>query len=156
MQVKRIVECSKGSLNAGQKYCRMLQGEHSAILSAFIKLLFVKKIFVLSIFEWPFYTGFTVECYKFLYSISKCVLPGSITITDAQRTGPRERDTKHRQSQHNKSKATSSSSARWTLKYTQLQKKPISHFSWQLWKSELRNENIFIPYSVAISPASIH
>ena len=26
------------SLNAGQKYCRMLQREHSAILSTFIKL----------------------------------------------------------------------------------------------------------------------
>ena len=39
---------------------RMLQVEHSAILSTFIKLLFVIKIFVLSIFEWPFYTGFTV------------------------------------------------------------------------------------------------
>ena len=38
----------------------MLQGEHSAILSTFIKLPFVMKIFVLSIFEWPFYTGFTV------------------------------------------------------------------------------------------------
>ena len=37
----------------------MLQGEHSAILSAFIKLPFVIKIFVLSIFEWVFYTGFT-------------------------------------------------------------------------------------------------
>ena len=57
------------SLNAGQKYCRMLQGEHSeilpkgelsAILSTFIKLPFVIKIFVLSIFERPFYTGFTV------------------------------------------------------------------------------------------------
>ena len=47
-------------LNAGQKYCRMLQGEHSAILLTFIKLPFVIKIFVLSIFEWPFYTGFTV------------------------------------------------------------------------------------------------
>ena len=35
----------------------MLQGEHSAILLTFIKLLFVIKIFVLSIFEWPFYTG---------------------------------------------------------------------------------------------------
>ena len=33
------------SLNAGQKYCRMLQGEHSAILSTFIKLLFVIKVF---------------------------------------------------------------------------------------------------------------
>ena len=50
------------SLNAGQKYCRMLKGEHSAKLFTFIKLPFVIiiKIFVLSIFEWPFYTGFTV------------------------------------------------------------------------------------------------
>ena len=47
-------------LNAGQKYCRMLQREHSAILSTFIKLPFVIKLFVLSIFEWPFYIGFTV------------------------------------------------------------------------------------------------
>ena len=51
-------------LNAGQKYCRMLQGEHSAILSTFIKLPFVIKIFVLSISEQPFYTGFTVYLYK--------------------------------------------------------------------------------------------
>ena len=46
MQVKRIAEYSKG--------------EHSAILLTFIKLPFVIKIFVLSIYEWPFYTGFTV------------------------------------------------------------------------------------------------
>ena len=39
----------------------MLQGEHSAILLTFIKLPFLIKIFVLSIFEWPFYTGFTVN-----------------------------------------------------------------------------------------------
>ena len=45
------------SLNAGQKYC---EWEHSAILLTFIKLPFVINIFVLSIFEWPFYTGFTV------------------------------------------------------------------------------------------------
>ena len=38
----------------------MLQREHSAILSTFIKLPFVIKIFVLSIFQRPFYTGFTV------------------------------------------------------------------------------------------------
>ena len=38
----------------------MLQVEHSAILSAFIKLPILIRIFVLSIFEWPFYTGFTV------------------------------------------------------------------------------------------------
>ena len=39
----------------------MLQGEHFAILSTFIKLPFVIKIFVLSIFEWLFYIGFTVK-----------------------------------------------------------------------------------------------
>ena len=38
----------------------MLQREHSAILSTFIKLPVVIKIFVLSIFGWQFYTGFTV------------------------------------------------------------------------------------------------
>ena len=38
----------------------MLQGEQSAILSIFIKLPYVIKIFVSSIFEWPFKTGFTV------------------------------------------------------------------------------------------------
>ena len=48
------------SLNAGQKYCRILQGEHSAILSTFIKVPFVINILVLSIFEWPLKTGFTV------------------------------------------------------------------------------------------------
>ena len=36
----------------------MLQGEHSAILSTFIKLPFSIKIFVLSIFEWPLKTRF--------------------------------------------------------------------------------------------------
>ena len=39
-------------------------GEHSAILSTFIKLPFVIKIFVLSIFEWPFYSGFTVQNFR--------------------------------------------------------------------------------------------
>ena len=41
VKVKNIAECSKG--------------EHSAILSTFIKLTipFASKIFVLSIFEWP-------------------------------------------------------------------------------------------------------
>ena len=38
----------------------MLQGEHSAILLTFIKLPFVIKTFVFSIFKWPFYTGSTV------------------------------------------------------------------------------------------------
>ena len=58
------------SLNTGPKYCRMLQGEHSAILSTFIKLPLVIKIFVLFVYEWPLYTGVTVHafaarrCYK--------------------------------------------------------------------------------------------
>ena len=40
----------------------MLRGEHSAILLTVINLLpFASKIFVLSIFEWPFYTDFTVS-----------------------------------------------------------------------------------------------
>ena len=51
-------------MNAGQKYCRMLQREHSAILSTFIKLPFIIKIFCLSIFEWPFYTGLTVHSHS--------------------------------------------------------------------------------------------
>ena len=38
----------------------MPQGEHSAILSTFIKLPFDIKIFDWSIFEWPLMTGFTV------------------------------------------------------------------------------------------------
>ena len=40
----------------------MLQGEHSAILSTFIKLpLVICFVF----FEWPFYTGFTVIVWLF-------------------------------------------------------------------------------------------
>ena len=42
------------SLNAGQKYCRMLQGEHSAILLTFTKLPFVIKILVLYILSGRF------------------------------------------------------------------------------------------------------
>ena len=48
------------SHNAGKQYCRMLQGEHSAIPSTFCKLPFLIKIFILSIFEWLLKTGFTV------------------------------------------------------------------------------------------------
>ena len=43
----------------------MLQGEHSAILLIFIKLPFVFKTFVLSVFEWPLKTGFTVHEFSF-------------------------------------------------------------------------------------------
>ena len=48
-------------LNAGQKYYRMIQGEHSVVLSTFIKLPFAIRTFVLTIFEWPLKTGFTVS-----------------------------------------------------------------------------------------------
>ena len=48
MQVKSIAECSEGG------------GGHSAILLTFNKLQVFINIFVLSIFERPFYTGFTV------------------------------------------------------------------------------------------------
>ena len=43
-------------------------GEHSAILSSFIKVPIVIKIFILSIFEWPFYTGFTV-CQVYVHGL---------------------------------------------------------------------------------------
>ena len=56
----KIVFQDRLSLNAGQKYCRMLPLEHSAILLTFIKLPFAIKTLVLSIFEWPLKTGFTV------------------------------------------------------------------------------------------------
>ena len=51
-------------LNAGQKYCRLL----SAILVSFIKVPFIIKLFVLPIFDWPFYTGYTVQCVIYLLS----------------------------------------------------------------------------------------
>ena len=47
MQVKSIAECSKGSI---LQYFR-----------PFIKLPFIIKNFVLSIFKWPFYTAVTVS-----------------------------------------------------------------------------------------------
>ena len=74
MQVKSITECSK----------------HSAILSTFIKLPFVIKIFGLSISEWPFHTSFTVHYIKiFLFPVILVIaclvgitaLPLSITTT---------------------------------------------------------------------------
>ena len=51
----------------------MLQGEHSAILSTFIKLAFVIKIiFLSSIFEWRLKTGFAVTENGIL-SVSFCM-----------------------------------------------------------------------------------
>ena len=60
-------------LNAGQKYCRMLQGEHSAILLICIKLPFVIKIFVLPIFEWPF-TQVLLYYAKKIANLDLCIL----------------------------------------------------------------------------------
>ena len=48
----------------------MLQVEHSAILVSFIKVPIVIKIFVFSIFECPFYTGYN-ENYKTILSIEQ-------------------------------------------------------------------------------------
>ena len=66
------------SLNADQKYCRMPQEEYSVILSTFIKLRFVLKTFVLSIFEKPLKTDFTVvvfflkKCFQNVYIFCDC------------------------------------------------------------------------------------
>ena len=67
-------------LNAGHKYCRMLLLEHSAMLSTFIKQSVVIKTSVLSIFEWPFYTGFTVLKMKCTWSFWKFSLTLTIWI----------------------------------------------------------------------------
>ena len=46
---------------ADKMYCRMVEWEHSAILSTFIKLPFVIKVVFLSVFEWLLRTcGFAV------------------------------------------------------------------------------------------------
>ena len=54
----------------------MLQWEHSAILSTFTKLPFVIKTIVLSVYEWPFYTGFTV--FDSLIIVAPIVYGGSL------------------------------------------------------------------------------
>ena len=65
----------------------MLQWEHSAILLTFIKLPFVIKIFVLSIFEWLLKTGFAVQRYifviktQFSYYSTKAYVVGSSTYS---------------------------------------------------------------------------
>ena len=67
--------------NAGQKYCRMRQSEHSAILSTFIKLPISIKTFVLSISKWMLKTGFNVQsnlvgqcmCIKVLLSLHSII-----------------------------------------------------------------------------------
>ena len=69
----------------------MLQGEHSAILSTFIKLPFAIKTF-LSIFEWPLKTGYIVFCSGLLFypppslDSPSCVLLISSTWTTSSAT----------------------------------------------------------------------
>ena len=48
----------------------------------FVKLPFVIKIFVMSIFEWPFYTGFTVN--KMFAFLDLCISKSTyLTVTMA-------------------------------------------------------------------------
>ena len=51
---------------------KFAEWEHSAILLTFIKLPFVIKIFVLPIYEWLFYIGFTVVALKMRF-LSKVI-----------------------------------------------------------------------------------
>ena len=65
----------------------MLRGEHSAILSAFIKLPFLIKIFVLSIFEWLLKTGFTVGLLNEMKKVNKqCLLDTPRTVRVSEKT----------------------------------------------------------------------
>ena len=58
----------------------MLQREHYAILLTFIKLPVVIKIFVLSIFEWLFYTDFTVFSILMNNTYSQTFVIGKIVV----------------------------------------------------------------------------
>ena len=50
-----------------------IEGEHSAILSSVIKLPFVIRIYILSIFEWPFYTDLTAYIRFYAFANNKDV-----------------------------------------------------------------------------------
>ena len=65
------------SLNAGQKYCRMLQGEHSAILSTFIKLLFVIKLLFCLILSVVFHMFYCNMITLFFY-LPDCGVPSIV------------------------------------------------------------------------------
>ena len=60
-------------LMKGQKYCKMLHLEHSAILLTCIKLPFVIKTYFWSSFVWPLMTGFTVTVFK-IFSLGGILL----------------------------------------------------------------------------------
>ena len=77
-------------LNAGHKYCRMLQRERSAVLLTRIKLPIVTMIFVMSIFEWPLKTGFTAYNTFFVELLSKTLNP--LLSTDLTKEDPSRHD----------------------------------------------------------------
>ena len=69
--------CDKWYLNKGQKYCRMLPLEHSAILLTCIKLSSVLKVNFGILFEWPLKTGFTVLSFSmYCLTPSRALSPG--------------------------------------------------------------------------------
>ena len=69
-------------LNAGQKYCRMLKGSILQYFGPSLSYHFVMKIFVLSIFEWPLKTCFTVS-----KSADKRVLIFSVSDNNLKQLG---------------------------------------------------------------------
>ena len=75
----------------------MLQGEHSAILLTFVKLPFVFKTFVLSIFEWPLKIGFSefknyqnLIHWPFCLKLSSAAIIGGVLIL--KRSGYRKEE----------------------------------------------------------------
>ena len=62
----------------------MLQREHSAIHSSFIKLPFSIKTFVMYILKWPLKTGFTLFAYTKHFCSNMDVIEGSGQNLDIQ------------------------------------------------------------------------
>ena len=65
---------SKEDRKCRSKVLQNAPSEYSAIRSTFIKLPFVFKTFVMSIFEWPLKTGFTVYKARKLNKLSHAKL----------------------------------------------------------------------------------
>ena len=68
------------SLNACQKYCRMLQGEHSAILLTFIKLPFAINIFVCLFWSGRFTQVLLYAVETWYACLNKTLQMGSIMV----------------------------------------------------------------------------
>ena len=82
-----------------EEFCNTfdLHVEHSAILLIFIKLPFVIKIIVLSIFEWPLYTGFTVQsllanCLLIMLNPDICCFENSVDPDQLASQKPADQD----------------------------------------------------------------